>query len=86
MGISVCVYNLLLVCCTCNNLFSRHNTSHFFPAVPPVEACLADAYLSVFLELFKGCFIVTPGDAVEDILCPFFLVNDAFLQLPIREL
>jgi hypothetical protein len=71
-----------------------HATTFFFtvipcifpPGVPQFEACLADVYVSVILESFKGRFIVTPGDAVEGILCPFFLVNDVFLQIPIQEL
>jgi hypothetical protein len=57
---------------------------HIFPSsVPQVEACLADIYLSVFLDSRKSRFIFSPGNAVEGILCPFFLVNDVFFQLPI---
>jgi hypothetical protein len=52
----------------------------FPPIVTQVVACLADIYLSFFLS-FKSRFIFSPGDAVEGILCPFFLVYDVCFQL-----
>jgi hypothetical protein len=59
---------------------------HIFPpGVPQVESSLATVYLSVFRKSFEGRFMVTPSDAVEGIVLPFFLVNDVIVHFPIRE-